>query len=117
MAITFTGTGPYNYDSTNGVNKYTTRATYSYSSGIITTTAAYADNILDFGVGLAELWIINAGANALCFQFPELYTPGTKDSGIVIGNSQIFFRHVQKRGMKIRSADLAAHTVCYVFGI
>jgi hypothetical protein len=92
-------------------------ATYSYSSGLITTTGLYSGNILDFGVGLSEVWIINAGSNALCFQFPELYDPGTADSGIVPGNDKIFFRHLQKRGMKIRSADITAHTTCYVFGI
>lgn len=116
MAITLNTSGPYVFDSTGGIHTYTSYGTYSFCSGIITTTASYDNNVLDFGVGLAELWIVNAGANPLCFQFPEYYGL-TKDSGIVLASDKIFFRRLNKRGVKIRSADTSLHTTAYVFGV
>lgn len=115
MAITFTTTGPFDPTSIRGPNAQTSYATYSFSSGIITATANYADNVLDFGSGLSEIWIVAVGG-AVCFQFPELY--GTnKDSGIVLADDKISFRRLNKRGVKIRRADAAAAATCYLFGI
>lgn len=116
MSITLPGSGPYDFNCVSGIHSQTSYGTYSFCSSIINTTAAYDGNVLDFGTALGMLWIMNGSANALAFQFPEFY--GTsKDSGIVLGNDKIWIPRLNKRGMKLRSADPAAAAICYVWGI
>ena len=111
MAITLNTTGPVAPPTTKS-SVYS----YSFCSGVITTTANYDDNKLDFGVPVQEIHIVNAGANALCFQFED-HEGTTKDSGIVMGNTETIIRKAYKSKMKIRSADLAAATTAYVFAL
>lgn len=122
MAITVIGTGPYQFSSL-GIGATTSTATYSYFSGLITTTDSFEDNILDFGVGLAEIWIMNFGSNAIAFQFPDKYittspaTPANTASGIVLPADKIYYRRANKKGMKLRSALSGAQSTLYVHGI
>jgi len=122
MAINVLPTGPYNF-STFGVHTQTSFATYSYFSGEIVTTNSFEDSVLDFGAGLAEIWIVNTGGGMIAFQFPEKYistvpaTTANIASGIVLSGTSISFRRANKRGMKLRSAVDGAPGTVYVFGI
>lgn len=123
MAIDVIKTGAYEFNAF-GVNAITSHATYSFFSGEITTTDSFEDNILDFGVGLAELYIVNTSVSGMAaFQFPEKYittnpaTPANVASGIVIAGDKVIFRHMNKRGLKLRSAVSGVPATVYVFGI
>lgn len=113
MAITLTGTGTLNTSKSPNPNKSSVSA-YSYCSILITTTANYPDNALDFGAVLNEIHIVNTGANALAFRFASL---STGDSGLIPGNSSVVIRNTYQRGLSVRSADTALPTTCAVWGV
>jgi len=120
MAINVLPTGPH----VKTLHSSTSHTTYSYFSGELVTTDSFEGNILDFGAGLSEIHIVNAGSNPIAFQFPECYittdpaTAANTASGIVLPNDKISFLRANKRGLKIRSATTGAQsTKVYVFGI
>jgi hypothetical protein len=125
MTIGVSGTGSYTPDSTGGVHTYTSYATYSFFSGELISTDSFEDNVLDFGVPLSEVFIVNAGANPIAIQWPEDYvgvkTPANAAniaSGVVLNGATVNFRKLMKRGMKIRSLTAGSQSVkVYVFGV
>jgi hypothetical protein len=124
MAINVLASGTYQPNTVGGIHSVTSFGTYSFFSGELTTTDDFEANILDFGVGLGEIWIVNINANALAFQFPDLYVGAGSPanvanlaSGVVLGNDKIYFRKANKRGIKIRSLVTGSQTKAYIFGI
>ncbi len=114
MAITLAGTGTI--DPTKSPNPIKTSVSaYSYCSQLITTTANYADNVLEFGVALNEIHIVNTGANALAFKFKS--AADGADSGLVPGNTSVIIRNTYQKGLSVRSADTALPTTCAVWGV
>lgn len=120
MAIV--GTGPW-VQQGRGLHSLTSYATYSFYSGKLTTTDSFEDNILNFGTALGQIYIVNAGSNAIAFQFPEFYVatgaPVNTACGIVLTNDKTIYRvNFNKKGMKIRSlVDGQQSNAVYVFGI
>jgi hypothetical protein len=116
------GTGPWVQQGL-GLHAITSYATYSFYSGVLTTTDSFEDNIINFGTALDQLYIVNAGSHAIAFQFPEYFVQTgavvNTACGVVLANSQIFFHpHLNKKGIKIRSlSDGDQSTPVYIFGI
>lgn len=112
MAVTGSGA----YDKTLGRNSQTSYQSYTYYSGAITTTDNFADNVLEFGCALGELYIVNTGANPAAFQFVEL--DGTqKGSGMVPANDKIVFRKANKLQVAVCSLTGGSATTVHVFGV
>lgn len=114
MAITLNTTGELNPNTVNAEKKSV--YSYSYCSSVITTTDNYADNVMVFGVSLQEIHIVNGGNKAICFQFED-HEGTSKDSGIVLANTETVIRKAYKSKIKIRSADAGMSSTVYVFGI
>lgn len=116
MAITMAGSGPVDLDLSPNRTSFTSVPSYSFCSGVLTTTAAYTANEVQFGAQLQEIHIVNLGANPVAFQFSEFF--GTsKDSGIVLANERVVIRKALKAGLAVRSADTALASTVVVFGV
>jgi hypothetical protein len=119
MTMSVSGTGPYNV---SGMAESVPYATFPYFSGEITISDSFEDNLLDFGKGLSEVWIINKASGAIAFQFKEHFVENSivaanVADGIVLQDDKIFFKRLNKRQMKIRSAVDGVTGFAYVFGV
>lgn len=114
MAITMNGSGQIDTALENRTS-FTSVASYSFCSSVITTTASYADTQIQFGAKLKEIHIINTGNKPVAFQFSEFF--GTnKDSGLVPANDRVTIRTALKDGIAFKNADGSSSTVV-VFGV
>lgn len=115
MALSVTGSGPYDYTSSlGGAQSQHAGATYTFFSGLVTCNPTYAvgnsgdPTILDFGAVMNEIVIINYGTAELVFQWKESWGKSF-DSGIVLpqslGPNQVVLRMLRKSGMKLRSGE------------
>lgn len=125
MAIGVSGTGAYAPDTTGGIHTLTSYGTYSFFGGELTSTDSFEDNILDFGVPLSEVFVVNAGNKDVAIQWPENYVGVGNPvngadiaSGVVLAGQTLVIRRLMKRGMKIRSLVSGQSSAkVYVFGI
>lgn len=115
MAITMNGSGKVDL-ALSPRESFNSIPSYSFCSALLTTTASYAGNVIDFGVRLKEIHIINTGSHPIAFQFAE-YIGTSKDSGYVPANDRIVIRSALKTGIALRSADASNHSTVVVFGV
>lgn len=115
MAITMNGSGQINLELTNRTS-FTSVPSYSFCSSVLTTTANYGDNQLEFGALVQEIHIVNLGNQPVAFQFKEFFGL-SKDSGIVPEGDRITLRTAHKGGIAIRSADPTKHSSVVVFAV
>lgn len=110
MAITMNGSGQIETNLSPNRTSFTSVPTYSFCSSVITTTANYTANQIEFGAKIQEIHIVNFGANPVAFQFSEFFGT-TKDSGLVLANSSVVIRTSLKSGIALKNADVGASSV------
>lgn len=115
MAISMTGSGVIELNLSPNRTEFTSVPSYSFCSSVVTTTANYADNQIEFGAKLQEIHIVNTGTKAVAFQFAEFFGT-TKDSGIAMPGESVVIRNSLKSGIALKNADTTSSTVI-VFGV